>query len=92
MFETYGDVGYVLSVRVGDECDDDTGAKRVVVTRFIGSWISLNDFCFLLIDFPARCWKLSRWDLLRELEMNMMDERLHDTRREITKLKANHGR
>jgi hypothetical protein len=50
--ETYGDVGYKL---MGDDCDDAVGATRVDVTRLIGSWISLNDFCFLLIDFPARC-------------------------------------
>lgn len=39
---------------------------------FLVDGYSLNDFCFLLIDFPARYEKLSRYDLFVLLDVNML--------------------
>jgi hypothetical protein len=51
-----------LPVLVGDDCDD-TGRTACCVRIRLVAGFSLNDRCFLLIDFPARYVKLSLCDL-----------------------------
>jgi hypothetical protein len=53
-------VGELLAwLLVGDDCD----GEGCCVANFLAVAYSLKDFCFLLVAFPARYEKLSRYDL-----------------------------
>lgn len=68
---TYGDVGELALL--GDDCADGCCTTGCIVLMRFDVPYSLNDFCLLLlIDFPARCEKLSLYDLSLLLTENML--------------------